>query len=85
VELDELSHAFGSLRAHQQQALLLVCGNGLSYMQAARACNCAVGTIRSRIARARDHLTRLLHMDELPLQSTLASAGLGTTNAQALP
>jgi RNA polymerase sigma-70 factor (ECF subfamily) len=29
---------------------------GLSYVEAAEICECPVGTIRSRVARARDHL-----------------------------
>jgi RNA polymerase sigma-70 factor, ECF subfamily len=39
---------------------------GLSYTEAAVVCGCPVGTIRSRVARARDDLVRRLGTDELP-------------------
>jgi len=59
-EVDALSRALDELRDEQRQALLLVFAGGLSYTQAASVCNCAVGTIKSRIARGRDHLSELL-------------------------
>jgi RNA polymerase sigma-70 factor (ECF subfamily) len=60
AEVDALSRALDELRDEQRQALLLVFAGGLSYAQAAAMCNCAVGTIKSRIARGRDHLAALL-------------------------
>jgi RNA polymerase sigma-70 factor (ECF subfamily) len=36
---------------------------GLSYAEAAAACGCEVGTIRSRVARARQQLIRMLDAD----------------------
>jgi len=39
--------------------------SGLSYEEAAKVCNCAVGTIKSRASRAREELTRLLSEDML--------------------
>ena len=39
---------------------------GLSYAEAAAVCGCPVGTIRSRVARARDDLVRHLGTDDLP-------------------
>ena len=68
AELHELDRALSTLRDEQRQALLLVCAEGLSYMQAATACNCAVGTIKSRIARAREQLGHLLSLDKLKLR-----------------
>jgi len=40
-----------------------VCATGLSYEEAADVCQVAVGTIKSRIARARDRLVELLGDD----------------------
>jgi transposase len=40
--------------------LLLVSASGLSYEEAATICGCAVGTIKSRVARAREMLVELL-------------------------
>ena len=59
TEIDELNRALETLPNDQRNALLLVCANGLSYAQAASVCNCAVGTIKSRIARARDQLSEI--------------------------
>lgn len=60
LELEALTRALHTLPDERREALLLVCASGLSYKQAAEVCNCAVGTIKSRIARGRDHLTAML-------------------------
>jgi len=60
LELEALTRALQELPDERREALLLVCAGGLSYKQAAEICNCAVGTIKSRIARGRDHLAALL-------------------------
>jgi RNA polymerase sigma-70 factor (ECF subfamily) len=65
--ISEVEALYGALRAlphEQREALLLVCANGLSYKQTAEICSCAVGTIKSRIARARDRLMALLGIQE---------------------
>src|SRR5262245_35886303 len=63
LELEELTRALSTLPPERREALLLVCAKGLSYKQAAEICHCAVGTIKSRIARARDHLVAILGTD----------------------
>jgi RNA polymerase sigma-70 factor (ECF subfamily) len=40
----------------RREAFVLTQVVGLSYAEAAEVCGCPVGTIRSRVARARDHL-----------------------------
>jgi RNA polymerase sigma-70 factor, ECF subfamily len=55
-ELDSMNRALATLRDEQREVLLLVFARGLSYSQTAEVCNCAVGTIKSRIARSRDQL-----------------------------
>jgi len=65
AELEALMHGLKTLPNEQREALLLVCASGLSYKQAAVICRCAVGTIKSRIARARDHLVKVLDLDYL--------------------
>ena len=40
----------------QREALILVGAGGFSYEDAAEICNCAVGTVKSRVARARKAL-----------------------------
>src|SRR5262249_4295479 len=45
------------------KALLLVGASGFSYEEAAAICECAVGTIKSRVNRARTRLAELLSID----------------------
>jgi RNA polymerase sigma-70 factor, ECF subfamily len=60
IELRELNSALTTLPTGQRTALLLVSASGLSYEEAAAICGCAVGTIKSRVARAREMLVELL-------------------------
>jgi RNA polymerase sigma-70 factor, ECF subfamily len=60
IETEEMSEALRRLPAEQQRALTLVVFEGLSYAEAGRTCGCKEGTIKSRIARARDHLHQAL-------------------------
>jgi RNA polymerase sigma-70 factor (ECF subfamily) len=60
IELRELNSALSTLPTGQRTALLLVSASGLSYEEAAAICGCAVGTIKSRVARAREMLVELL-------------------------
>lgn len=55
-ELVEIRMLLDGLETNRRQALLLTQVLGLSYAEAARVCGCQVGTIRSRVARARTDL-----------------------------
>lgn len=56
VQLNELRRGLDSLKDDQREALILVGASGLSYEEAAEICGCAVGTIKSRVSRARKAL-----------------------------
>jgi len=56
VEFDELARAFWRLSPIHQEILMLVGANGLNYREAAETLGCAVGTVRSRLSRARIEL-----------------------------
>lgn len=56
----QVVHALDQLRPAQRQALELVCAAGLSYEEAADVVNCSVGTIKSRLWRARRQMEDLL-------------------------
>ena len=58
--LRDLDSAMRKLAPAQREALVLVVVNGLSYEDAAQVCNCAIGTIKSRVARARTALQDML-------------------------
>ena len=56
VHLNELRRGLDMLKDDQREALILVGASGLSYEEAAEICDCAVGTIKSRVSRARKAL-----------------------------
>jgi RNA polymerase sigma-70 factor (ECF subfamily) len=53
IELEEFKTHFATLPAHQREALLLVAINEFSYEEAAEMAGCPVGTMKSRVSRAR--------------------------------
>jgi RNA polymerase sigma-70 factor (ECF subfamily) len=60
VALDELRQGLAMLPAEQREALILVGAGGFAYEEAAEICNCAVGTVKSRVSRARRALHAVL-------------------------
>lgn len=63
VELATLKHALDTLPPEHREALVLVGGAGLSYEEAADISGCALGTIKSRVNRARNRLARMLDFE----------------------
>jgi RNA polymerase sigma-70 factor (ECF subfamily) len=74
LHLRDLSRALQQLPVDQREALILVCATGLSYEEAADVCQVAVGTIKSRIARARDRLVDLLGHDAARVGGAMAAS-----------
>ncbi|NIZ12080.1 RNA polymerase sigma factor [Phaeobacter sp. HF9A] len=64
LNLRDFIHVFEKLPDTQREALVLVGVEGFSYEEAAETCAVAVGTIKSRVGRARATLAELLHLDE---------------------
>ena len=56
VRVNELRRGLDMLQDDQREALILVGASGMSYDEAAEICGCAVGTIKSRVSRARKSL-----------------------------
>jgi RNA polymerase sigma-70 factor (ECF subfamily) len=78
IEFDEFRTALAKLPHDQREALLLVGASGFSYEEAATICECAVGTIKSRVNRARTRLTELLALEgefgpDQPTQAVLSA------------
>jgi RNA polymerase sigma-70 factor, ECF subfamily len=63
LEMDEFRKALEQLPPDQREALILVGASGFSYEEAAQICTCAVGTIKSRVNRARTRLAELLSVE----------------------
>ena len=81
VEFEEFRVALNKLPDDQREALILVGASGFSYEEAAAICDCAVGTIKSRVNRARTRLADLLSIESAedfgPDQSTRAIMAAG--------
>jgi RNA polymerase sigma-70 factor (ECF subfamily) len=60
LEFCDFRRAFAELGANQREALLLVGASGLSYAEAAVVCNCAPGTMKSRVSRGRATLRGMM-------------------------
>ena len=60
VALDELRLSLAKLPSEQREALVLVGAGGFAYEEAAEICGCAVGTVKSRVSRARRALQVIL-------------------------
>ena len=66
LHLDDLGRALMQLPPERREALLLVGAEGFSYEEAAQICGCAVGTIKSRVGRARAAITAMIEGDNVP-------------------
>jgi len=66
IELGDMQRALMHLPQPQREALILVGAGGFAYEEAAEICGCAVGTIKSRVARGRVALEALMSSGKLP-------------------
>jgi RNA polymerase sigma-70 factor (ECF subfamily) len=64
-----MHRALLTLPPERREALLLVGAGGFSYEEAAQICGCAVGTIKSRVGRARATLNAMLSEGVIPQRS----------------
>ncbi|MFE1601732.1 sigma-70 family RNA polymerase sigma factor [Methylobacterium sp. ID0610] len=64
LDVEDLQSALAKLPPDQREALVLVGAEGVSYEEAAAIMNCKVGTVKSRVSRARNRLAELLGYDE---------------------
>jgi RNA polymerase sigma-70 factor, ECF subfamily len=63
LEMAELQSALAQLPDDQREAIVLVGASGFSYQEVAEICGVAVGTVKSRVSRAREKLALLLGGD----------------------
>ncbi|MBX7247874.1 MAG: sigma-70 family RNA polymerase sigma factor [Caulobacteraceae bacterium] len=69
--LRSMQSALQQLPDEHREALILVGAAGLTYEEAAEICGCALGTIKSRVNRARSRLLRI--MDAMEPSDTFVS------------
>jgi RNA polymerase sigma-70 factor (ECF subfamily) len=65
LELADFRKALAKLPPEQREALTMIGATGLSYEEAAEICGVAIGTIKSRLNRARTKLAELLSAEGL--------------------
>jgi RNA polymerase sigma-70 factor (ECF subfamily) len=83
VALDELRQGLAMLPAEQREALILVGAGGFAYEEAAAICECAVGTVKSRVSRARRALQAILETGDYRRDNASASDAMATILADA--
>lgn len=64
LDLQDFRKALDQLPEDQREALLLVGASGFSYEEAAEVCQCQIGTVKSRVSRARTKLQELLDVQD---------------------
>ncbi|MGA0604219.1 sigma-70 family RNA polymerase sigma factor [Caulobacter sp. KR2-114] len=78
LELDDVRRAIALLPDHQREALILVAVAGMPYLEAASICDCAEGTMKSRVSRARVRLLEILDTGFIPLDGVDPDAAMAT-------
>ncbi|HEV7254312.1 MAG TPA: RNA polymerase sigma factor [Mesorhizobium sp.] len=63
LDLQDFRSALEQLPEDQREAIILIGASGFSYEEAAEICGCAVGTIKSRVSRARTRLQDILKIE----------------------
>jgi len=92
LHLSDMHRALMTLAPERREALLLVGAGGFSYEEAAKICDCAVGTIKSRVGRARAAITEMLEQVAkvrmisgiISTATNKASGSIGTPIASAI-
>jgi RNA polymerase sigma-70 factor, ECF subfamily len=84
LDMADFKSALNAVPQEQREALILIGASGFSYDEAAKICGCAVGTIKSRVNRARQRLVATLGLHELngvgELNDHAEEHGLGATD-----
>ena len=76
IDVDAFRRAFQQLRPEHKEALVLATIHELPYERIAEICGCEVGTVKSRVSRARSLLKKMVMDGELPVDHAKLSAGV---------
>jgi len=76
LHLSDMEAALSQLAPERREAVMLVGAGGFTYEEAAEIADCAVGTMKSRVARARAELGRLLDTEQDPQTIAKRNAAL---------
>ena len=64
-ELSVIQEAISKLSKEHRNALIMICVNGLKYKEASKILKIPVGTVRSRLSRAREELREFLDQEDV--------------------
>ncbi|WP_153484073.1 sigma-70 family RNA polymerase sigma factor [Segnochrobactrum spirostomi] len=64
MDMEDFRVALARLPDDQREALILIGASGFSYEEVAEICQCAVGTVKSRVNRARRRLMTMLGIED---------------------
>lgn len=64
MDMEDFRAALNRLPDDQREALILIGASGFSYEEVAEICQCAVGTVKSRVNRARRRLMTMLGIED---------------------
>lgn len=85
MDIADFREAFAELPDDQRTAIVLVGAAGFTYDEAAAICDCAPGTIKSRVNRARKALVEMLDLKPEDMASTdVASLSVMATGRKAV-
>ena len=73
LDMQDFQAALALLPEDQREAIVLIGASGFSYEEAAEIMGCAIGTVKSRLSRARTRLTEILEGNELSKAPTPAA------------
>ena len=74
--------ALTKLPPEQREAIVLVGASGMTYEEAASICGCAIGTIKSRVSRARDRLAAIIEDGTYGQDDVRPSSAMATIIAE---
>jgi len=82
LELNELRRAMAMLPDDMREALILIGAGGMSYEEVSDITGVAVGTVKSRVSRARDRLALIYAEGDFGDDDVLPSAAMASIMAQ---
>ena len=82
LELDDVRQALAMLPDAQREALIMVGAGGFSYEETAEVMGVAVGTVKSRVSRARADLQAILETGKYVRDGKPAGLAMGSLLAQ---
>lgn len=80
MQMSDLQRSLMRLPPAQREALILIGAGGLAYEEVAEICGCAVGTVKSRVARARVALERVMNDGSCPPRSTSTTRAVAASD-----